>query len=532
MIRSERLLRSRAHTAAPASLFLSAHVTLAIRVAILITLGAICSSVAAQMPAAQARGVITGVVFDSLVRNAPLPGAEITIDGTDLSAVTDAAGRFTVEHVPKSRAVVRFYHPLLDSLGFGSAPVAVDVPDSGRVAARLATPSPARLRSALCAGAQPASTGVVLGRVRNVDDGAPLAGATVNASWSEWSIGGGGMVRTDRHATTTAIRTGAFALCGVPNDVPVVIRAAADGHVTGLVEIDLARKLFGVRDLAVSVTDSGSLATELARMDSTLARGDSVRATGASIVTGVVRGSGGRIVDRAQVAMLGYPVAVRTGSDGQYALTQLPAGTQTVDVRSLGFAPVRLTIDLGTGERRSLDVTLDDAKAQDLAPVNIVGKGTRLDRTGFDDRRKAGLGQYITDEDIKRRGVYDTQQALWSVLGARVIWTGSANAVVFTRESGGVTRARTGTGFDDVAFSGSGLSGRTCGPVYWVDGTWFGAIGDDIDRVVRPHDIRGMEVYVNPGAAPPTYRRGGDECGIVLIWTKPPTPKQLKPDFD
>ena len=168
---------------------------------------------------------------------------------------------------------------------------------------------------------------------------------------------------------------------------------------------------------------------------------------------------------------------------------------------------------------------LDDAKAQELAPVNIVGRGMKFDGTGFDDRRKAGLGQFITDDEIKRRGVFDTQQALWNVLGARVVWSGSGNVVVFTREAPGVAAMRQGTGFDDVAF---GRSKPQCGPIYWIDGMYFGPLGDDIDRVIRPYQIRAIEVYVNPGLAPSLYRRPDDQCGLVLIWTKPPQPKELK----
>ena len=73
-----------------------------------------------QATGAGRRGSISGVVFDSLVTNAPLAGAEITIDGTELSALTDVRGRFRIDGAPTGRAVVRFYHTTLDSLGFGA----------------------------------------------------------------------------------------------------------------------------------------------------------------------------------------------------------------------------------------------------------------------------------------------------------------------------------------------------------------------------------------------------------------------------
>ena len=472
----------------------------------------------AQQPATPAGGTIAGVIYDSLVRNAPLTGAEVTVDGTALSALTDSRGQFRLDGVPPGRVVVRFYHAMLDSLGFGAAPVAVTVGETGITSTRLATPSPTTLRAALCRGPQPASSGVVIGRVRNVDDNTPLAGATVTASWSEWSIGKQGLVHGDRRVTATATTNGSFALCGVPNDVAVVVRASTGGHTTGLAEVDLSQRLFTVRDFAVSLADSGSSAEELARLDSALASGDSVASRGASIIAGVVHASHGRVVAQAQVALLGFPIAVRTGAAGEYALTKVPAGTQTVDVRALGFAPQRLTLDVRTSERRTLDLTLDDAKARELAPVSIVGRAEKFDRTGFDDRHKAGLGQFITEEEIARRGVFDTEQVLWNVLGARVVWDGHENVVRFTRPAG------------------SGRSGGTyttlCAPAYWVDGIPMArpvpGFPEDVNTFVKPRDIRGIEVYTSPSQAPAQYRRPDVECGVVMIWTKAPRPKQLK----
>jgi hypothetical protein len=54
--------------------------------------------------------------------------------------------------------------------------------------------------------------------------------------------------------------------------------------------------------------------------------------------------------------------------------------------------------------------------------------------------------------------------------------------------------------------------------------------GDEVDAntFVRPNDIRGIEVYVDPSAVPSQYRRPDVQCGVILIWTKPLRPKDLK----
>lgn len=461
-------------------------------------------------------GSISGTVYDSLVVNGTLAGAEVTVEGTDLLALTDRTGHFRIDMVPSGRAVLRFYHPTLDSLGFGAAPVAVTVADSGSVEVRLATPAPTTLHAHLCPGPQAQSTGVLLGRVRNVDDGGPLPNAMVNVRWGEWNLGGGGLTRTERRASAVTDANGAYVLCGVPTDVVVVARAVAADHVTGLVEVDLGQRAFGVEDLAASTQDHGATTAELARLDSAVLRGDPVTTTGTARLSGAIHGTDGRLLGQAQVALFGFPVSVRTSSDGAYAITAVPAGSQTIEVRAVGFAPKRLTVALRTGEPRTLNVTLDKA-AQTLASVNIVGRGMRLDNTGFEDRRKMGLGRYIGPEEIERLRVFDTSQLLWTMPGTRVVWDGSENVLKFTRPA--------------VSGVGGGSFNDLCNPAVFVDGFAVYDIND-----VRPYDVRGIEVYMDKSAAPAMYRTqslkdgGGRDthCGVILVWTKPRPGKTSK----
>ena len=460
-------------------------------------------------------GTIAGVVYDSLVSNAPLAGAEVTVEGTALSAVSDREGRFRIAEVAAGRAVLRFYHARLDSLGFGAAPAAVTVTEATTAQVRLTTPSPATFRAGLCPGTAPASTGVLVGIVRNVDTRAPMPNASVEVRWTEWVAGANGLVRSENGGAATANANGVYAACGVPTDVPVAARASADGHVTGLVEVDLAGRLFAVRDFGVSVADPGTSITELARLNRAGLRGDSARAAGSASLRGVVRDAAGAVVNGAQAALSGFPDGARTGGEGTFTLAPLPAGTQSIELRALGHVPKRLTLDLTTGDRREIEVVLERGNGQALAPVNIVGRGTSFDRTGFAARMKAGVGEFITQEQIERRRAFDAAHLLWFVRGVKHVGGG----IVFPRPVG-LGIAQTG----GALLSGKGIP-TVCAPAYWVDGFFVGTAADDVNNVVKPRDIRGIEVYVDPATAPALYRRPDIPCGIVLIWTKPPTPK-------
>jgi len=458
-------------------------------------------------------GAIQGIVFDSLVANAPLAGAEVTIEGTELAVLTDRGGRFRFDSVPQGRMVLRFYHARLDSLGFGAAPVSVVVAGAGIVDVRLATPSPSTFYAGLCPTKPAPSTGALLGIVRDVDDRRPLPDATVEIAWTEWTFDHG-MVRKDRRDSVSTNANGAYALCGVPTDVPIAARAAAGDHVTGAVEIEFEARLFAVRDFAVSLTDSGTSVAQMARLESAAARGDSMPPTGTASVRGTVRRADGTVVDGAQIAMSGFPAMARTGGSGAFAITAMPAGTQSIEIRALGYVPRRLTLDLRSGEHRDIDVRLDRGAGQSLAPVTIVGRGASYDRTGYSMRLRAGVGEFVTPERIASLAPSRTTDLLRYVRGVRV----TSNKIMLPTPVGaGITQ----TG---GVLSATGLSTQ-CSPAFWVDGFFVGD-QDDVNGIVRPSDIRGIEVYVDPANAPVIYRRSDIACGIILIWTKPPAPRR------
>ena len=137
---------------------------------------------APALAAAQGSGVLRGVVFDSLIRSTPLEGAEIWIEGTNLMARSDAAGRFELNALAPGRYVLTVYHPMLDSAGLSVPPVAVDVVAGDGNTVALATPSPVQAHHLLCPQDPLRQAGSVVGVVHNAADGKPMPAATISAS--------------------------------------------------------------------------------------------------------------------------------------------------------------------------------------------------------------------------------------------------------------------------------------------------------------------------------------------------------------
>ena len=197
------------------------------------TLGAIgvvllASAGSAQNASAPLHGKIEGTVYDSLLTRGPLRGATIFLIGSTLTATSDRRGRFEITDVPDGDHTLTFSHPLFDSAGVQAPRVTVHVGAAARTRASIATPTGLSLIKATCRGSALAEkTGLLLGVVRDVDTGSPLLNARVTSRWFELSIDRNVQRYETLETTATTDRSGVFRLCGVPADIPVLVRASS-----------------------------------------------------------------------------------------------------------------------------------------------------------------------------------------------------------------------------------------------------------------------------------------------------------------
>src|SRR5690348_3334592 len=136
---------------------------------------------------------VTGTVYDSIA-HAPLEGANVQLVDPEhasraYNAMTDAHGAFAIPSVTPGRYAIGFYHPSLEALGIQPPLTGIDV-ESGHPASILLTvPGASRIAEIVCGARTPSdSSGALVGMVRDADSGAPLAGATVAATWWETRI--------------------------------------------------------------------------------------------------------------------------------------------------------------------------------------------------------------------------------------------------------------------------------------------------------------------------------------------------------
>jgi outer membrane cobalamin receptor len=184
-----------------------------------------------------------------------------------------------------------------------------------------------------------------------------------------------------------------------------------------------------------------------------------------------------------------------TPEDGTFALAGLPAGTNSLDVRAIGFQPRSVGVDLASGRTATASVTLDASSTQTLGTVTVYGKRTRAAKNldGFLSRSRNGFGRYTTAADIEKMSAINFTDVLRRTPGMQV---------------------SPGRGYGNVVRGRGG-----CTPSVVLDGMPIQGGADDIDSFVRPSEVSGIEVYSGMGGAPVEYGNMNG-CGMVLVWTK------------
>jgi len=366
---------------------------------------------------------------------------------------------------------------------------------------------------------------------------------------------------------------GAWALCVVMAVLPHGIAAQATGAVAGLVTDSTGRALpdvlvfvddgaftavtdqlglFGLSGLSrephvLSYRKAGyaprSFALDLSLGTDLLDVGTVVLQTGpeptATLSGLVTEGEGGRGLAGVTVALNGRVVAV-TDSAGAFTAPSSAVvwGTNELTVEHRAFS------DRSVSDRiwvSNSDETLDLVVALDVVPIalpglDIPGRSNRLAAEGFYERREQfGSATFMTREEIMERNPRRTEDLLRGALNG----SGMSRTIRQTNPSlgpfGATTPAQSFSRADE---------GRPCLPIFYMNGLRLGnlagapestptgvnqgdavadqgsSIARQLDQLVSPEQIEGIEIYESIARMPAEYAPVGSVCGVVLIWTR------------
>ena len=442
------------------------------------------------LPAASLRAqtTVVGTVTDS-VGHHPVVGALVQLAGSGSFVRTtssDSLGAYRIDDVPPGKYLVGFFHPTLDSLGIDLSPKQVTVVAGGEQRMDLAIPPAQRIAAQLCQGTKDRdSTGLLIGHLRDADTRQPRKGS-VTVLWVELTIGQGGVHRNRQQVPIKTDDLGYFALCGLPSDALLQASAQAGDEESGFVELQLPAGGLLLRDFLVSRADSLVPVYD----DSSAVKGVlplPMLRRGTARVSGVVHNDKGKPLANAQVSVPGTGVDGRTEETGTFQMGGLPSGTQTVEVRAIGFEPKRVAVDLSRDRLTTVDVVLD-RPVQTLDAVKIYGKGNSA-MAEFQRRLKAGWGHILTPADIARRNAFQASDLFRTMPGVRVAH---------------------GRGFSSTILV------RGCRPTVYLNGMRMDdEAASDIDMLVTPSELTAVEVYT---AASRPAEFFGNSCGSVVLW--------------
>ncbi len=457
-----------------------------------------------------AQSSIAGTVFDSLRTEAPLAGATVVLLETSRYATSDRQGRFRFDSVAPGRYTLGVIFGLLDTLGVQLPARAVEV-TSRQARVDLVVPSARSLHAALCPGSREPETGVVFGRISDVDDATPIAGATVSTTWAEFTVGAGGSRREEQRGTVASQASGVYVLCNVPLEVTLDIVVNVDGRGAGPVSVALDQLLLHHLDLAISRTDTAAVAI---RVQGSVLPVNTLRGT--ATLTGRVQDARGRPLSTGVLRITGTDRTSRADSTGAFRLGGIPAGTREVEVRAVGLAPREFAVSFETGKERDTLITLD-RQVQTLAAVSVQGstepqsyRARSLARNGFFERQKQGLGTFLTEELIKAQTFPDLAAVLRTARGVSMLTDERMNPVPYLRSGSSIT---------------GNVNGR-CIPNYYLDGGRFDVDAKDhpfstLNDTVLPQFIKAVEVYASAGTIPAQFDNTAlTDCGSIVIWTR------------
>jgi hypothetical protein len=273
---------------------------------------------------------------------------------------------------------------------------------------------------------------------------------------------------------------GAYHICGLPNSMKATLQAKRGNAVTAEVPIELGdeeSELFIRTMLLVPSSDSTT-------------KVGNASVSGRVVLEGAVSNAGSRVevVGTNQIAM--------TNENGEFSISKLPSGSHVLLVRHLGFGAETVPVDLTSRQAQRVTVKLPKFVAM-LDPVVVKARSQgALEKVGFAQRQKSGMGYYLGPDQLKNMNPQYLTDILRRVPSLRVQSSSDGDVV-----------------------SSSRGTGSGCVQYYVDDMPWMSASPGDINNFVNANEVVAVEVYQDTNT-PAQYTRAGGGCTTIVLWTR------------
>ncbi|MEX1184400.1 MAG: TonB-dependent receptor plug domain-containing protein, partial [Gemmatimonadota bacterium] len=215
----------------------------------------------------------------------------------------------------------------------------------------------------------------------------------------------------------------------------------------------------------------------------------SLQAQATGQITGMVQSGDGEPLSGVAVTVTGTQLSGVTGTSGRYTITNVPAGTHTVQAEYLGYSPVQLAVNVTAGGTAVVNFQLQ-SRAIGLDEIVVIGYGTQR------AENITGAIETVSEDEFVEGPARDAAEMLAGKVAGLSVQMPSGNP-----RAGSEINIR---GITSVQGSNN--------PLILIDGIPGGL------ETVAAEDIQSVSVLKDGSAAAIYGTRGSG--GVILITTK------------
>jgi hypothetical protein len=343
----------------------------------------------------ETRGSITGKIVTGR-DSVPIAGAVVVIGGEGPAAgravVSGLSGFFQFDTVPAGEHFLIVTTPTLELAGLAVEKAGIVVRPGLMTHTVVRELSGPEIVQRLCSDDSRTSRAAVMGTIK--------PGARQRAQGVAVRILGRSTNDSVRTVDVTSDSAGHFIACGVARGSRVMVTASVDIFYAPMRVLPLMDSAFALYTATLEQTKPIALATEDtgAHFSRNLVSIDSTRDE--AIVSGRVRTRDGKPVVGARVSLdSGTAVLAVSDASGRFTLRGVAPGVHTVVVKSVGYAPQYIGVDVGAKDEWNLSLVVSQTPV--LEPVRVTAEQSELKRLGFYRRRETmNTGLFITADDL------------------------------------------------------------------------------------------------------------------------------------
>ncbi len=214
-------------------------------------------------------------------------------------------------------------------------------------------------------------------------------------------------------------------------------------------------------------------------------------------------------IANAEVRLAPAGLSARTDSLGGFTFAKVPAGTQRLSVKAVGFAAVEAMLTIPSTGLDSVEVGLTPAVTT-LEKVDVTSKAVPRYLENFESRRKMGIGRFLDSTTLWRHGDASQwyQRAVEQMPGVRLTKFGRTGrpSLAFAQRRG---------------INSWRAANTDCYLRVFIDDQIMGDNDEPFDATTWGGPPIVAAEYYTIAQLPARYNRlGTNACGAILLWTR------------